>query len=84
MKNTELKTTIQNTLTGAVREDARIEYTQCGNGYCVCIRVPHLNQLTGRTEYSLPATFKAWGIQSEQSIRRTVAEFLRYNKHLAA
>lgn len=92
MNNATLKSIIQNALAGTVREDARIDYTQHGNGYCVCIRVPHdieramkvngVPTIKKSVGYSLPATFMAWGIQSEQSIRHTAAEFLHHNQHL--
>lgn len=84
MTNEMLKATVKTILTGKVREDARIEYTQHGNGYCVCIRIPHTNHMTGRTEYSLPATFNAWGIQTERGIHEVIEEFLHYNQHLVA
>ena len=94
MTNATLKTTIQNVLTGSVREDARIEYTQHGNSYCVCIRVPHDIEYTVKVNgvptikksvgYSLPAHFRVWGIQTEQRIRDVITEFLHYNQHLVA
>ena len=92
MTNTELKTTIQNILNNKVREDARIEYTQHGNGYCVCIRVPHniersvkvngVQTIRKSIGWSLPVTFWAWGIQSKHAIDHTINEVLRFHNHL--
>lgn len=94
MTNEMLKTTIQNILTSKVRWDARIEYTQHGNGYCVCIRVPHSIERAVKVNgvptvrksigWSLPVTFWAWGIQSAQAIEYTINEILRFHNHLAA
>ena len=89
-----LKTTIQTFLTGKVRTDARVEYTQHGNGYCVCIRVPHSIERAVKVNgvptirksigWSLPVTFWAWGIQSSQVIEYTINEILRFHNHLAS
>jgi hypothetical protein len=40
MNNTKLMDLINSNLIN-VRPDAHIDYTQHGNGYCVCIRVPY-------------------------------------------
>lgn len=83
MKNSALMNLINSNLTN-VRSDARIEFTQHGNGYCVCIRVPHTVerwQVT-YTEWSLPATFMVWGIQTPEAIERKISKFLSYNSHL--
>ena len=84
MTNTTLKALVVSILATKVADNAKIDYTQHGNGYSVCIRVPHINHITNRTEYSLPANFKVWGIQSEDGIKAKIDKFLGFNKHLVA
>lgn len=84
MKNTELRAFVENKLNGMVSKGARIEFTQHGNGYCVCVRAPHVNGMTGTVEYSLPETFMVWGIMSREAIEDKITSFMRFNKHFAA
>lgn len=91
MKNSTLMNIINSNLTN-VRPDARIEFTQHGNGYCVCIRVPHTAEqyqvingvptIAPYTVWSLPETFMVWGIQTPEAIERKISKFLSYNSHL--
>lgn len=81
MKNVELKALIKSELkSNNVVENAKIEYAQHGNGYCVCVRVPRENG--GRTEYSLPATFKVYGIQNIKSIKERIKNFFKFYSYL--
>lgn len=84
MTNTTLKALVASTLSTKIAENAKIEYTQHGNGFYVCVRVPHTNNVTGHTEYSLPAGFSVWGIQSESSIIAKIDKFLSFNNYLTA
>lgn len=93
MNNTKLMDLINSNLTN-VRPDAHIDYTQHGNGYCVCIRVPHHAEryvvtngtpsTISWTEWSLPAKFMVWGIMTPEAIERRISKFLRRHSHLTA
>lgn len=94
MKNTELKAFVESILTAYAKPECKIEFTQHGNGYCVCVRVPHsgkryakvngVETFTPFTEYSLPVKFNVWGIQSKTAIENEIASFLRFYNHIAA
>lgn len=94
MKNAELKAFVESILTASVKPECKIEFTQHGNGYCVCVRAPHsveryanvngVETLTPFTEYGMPATFKVFGIQTEESIKKVIYEFLSFYGYLTA
>ena len=83
MTNEKLKALIENELkANNVRNDAAIDYTQHGNGYSVCVQVPHTRLDSGWTEYSLPLCFAVYGIQTEDRIKSIIRDFFRSYKHL--
>lgn len=94
MKNTELKAFVESILAESAKPECKIEFTQHGNGYCVCVRLPHSGEryekvngvvtYTPFTEYSMPAKFNVWGIQPRNAIEKEIASFLRFYTHLAA
>lgn len=94
MKNAELKALVENILKDSIRPECKIEFTQHGNGYCVCVRAPHSGEryanvngaetLTSFTEYSMPATFKVWGIQTEEDVKKEIRKFLSFYGYLTA
>lgn len=87
MKNHELlKFVLDHIHTKPIADNVVIYTTQHRNGYCICIRKGTLTTCCGilppHLEYSLPATFNVWGIQSKSKIKETIDRFFGFYSYL--